>query len=250
MKRFDAVCLAVGAMVPRDLPADGRNLDGVHYAMDFLRQQNKVVRGIKIADTDRILAEGKNILVIGGGDTGSDCVGTSVRQKALSVTQIEIMPKPPKDRVDSNPWPYWPNTLRTSSSHEEGCERRWSLATKRFIGKNGKVTGAEVVKVEWVKDDNGRMSMNEIPGTNEVIKAELILLSMGFLHAEHAGLLDNLKLEYDQRGNVKTPQGKLQSSDPKVFACGDAQSGASLVVRAIDSGRKCAEQIDVFLMNR
>lgn len=250
MKRFDAVCIAVGAMIPRDLPAEGRNLSGIHFAMDFLRQQNKIVRGIKISDSDRISAEGKHVLVIGGGDTGSDCVGTSVRQKALSVTQIEIMPKPPKERTDNNPWPYWPNTLRTSSSHEEGCERRWGLTTKRFLGEKGKVTGAEVVQVEWVKDASGRMTMNEVPGSSEIIRAELILLSMGFLHAEHSGLLDNMNLSYDPRGNVKTVSGKLQTNNPKVFACGDAQSGASLVVRAIDSGRKCAAQIDAFLIGK
>lgn len=250
MKKFDAVCLAIGAMIPRDLQSEGRNLTGIHFAMDFLRQQNKVIRGIRIDDQDRLLAEGKHVLVIGGGDTGSDCVGTSIRQNALSVTQIEILPKPPKERTENNPWPYWPNVLRTSSSHKEGCERRWSLTTKKFIGKNGHVTGAEVVKVEWVKDETGRMIMKEIPGSNEVIKAELVLLSMGFLHPEHNGLLDNLKLEYDGRGNVKTQPSALQSSDPKVFACGDAQSGASLVVRAISSGRNCAEQIDNFLMTK
>ena len=248
-QKFDAVSLAIGAMVPRDLPAPGRELDGVHYAMDFLRQQNKLVRGIKISDDVRLSAEGKNVLVIGGGDTGSDCVGTSVRQKALSVTQIEIMPKPPVVREDTNPWPYWPNTLRTSSSHKEGCERRWSLTTKRFIGENGKVTGAEVVQVEWKKDETGRMQMVEVPGTTEIIKAELILLSMGFVHPEHDGLLKNMGVDLDPRGNVKTAgNNATQTSDPKVFACGDARSGASLVVRAIDNGRLSAKQINAFLM--
>lgn len=248
-KKFDAVSLAIGAMVPRDLPAEGRAIDGVHFAMDFLRQQNKVVRGVKIADDVRLTAEGKNVLVIGGGDTGSDCVGTSVRQKALSVTQIEIMPKPAVVREDTNPWPYWPNTLRTSSSHKEGCERRWSLTTKRFIGENGKLTGAEVIQVEWKKDETGRMQMVEIPGTNEIIKAELILLSMGFVHPEHNGLLKNMGVELDPRGNVKTAGNNVtQTSDPKVFACGDARSGASLVVRAIDNGRLSAKQINAFLM--
>jgi len=247
MKQFDAVCLAIGAGVPRDLPVEGRQLMGVHFAMDFLRQQNKQIRGQRIGETQRISAERKQVLVIGGGDTGSDCVGTSVRQKALSVTQIEILPQPPKARTENNPWPYWPNTLRTSSSHEEGCERRWGLATKKFIGEAGKVSGAEVVQVSWEKDASGKMVMQEIKGTTEIIKADLILLSMGFLHAEHAGLVENLGLELDQRGNVKAPAFSLQTSDPKVFACGDAQSGASLVVRAIDSGRRCAKQIDEFL---
>jgi glutamate synthase (NADPH/NADH) small chain len=247
MKKYDAVCIAVGAMKPRDLVCEGRETSGIHFAMDFLKQQNKKVRGEKFNTEDRILATGKNVLVIGGGDTGSDCVGTSIRQKALSVTQIEIMPKPPTDRLDSNPWPYWPNTLRTSSSHLEGCERRWSLATKRIISENGSVTGVEVAQVEWVKDEAGRMTMKEIPGTVEIIKAELVLLSMGFVHANHEGLLDSLQLEYDARGNVKTAGKTTKTSIDKVFACGDAKNGASLVVHAIASGRESAEQIDKFL---
>jgi glutamate synthase (NADPH/NADH) small chain len=160
------------------------------------------------------------------------------------------MPKPPKQRIENNPWPYWPNTLRTSSSHLEGCERRWALATKRIISKNGKVTGAEVVSVEWVKGADGRMSMNEVPGSNHVIKAELILLSMGFVSPEHEGLLNDLKLEYDPRGNVKTDVQTSQSSIEKVFACGDSQRGASLVVHAIASGRQTAQNIDNYLMNK
>jgi glutamate synthase (NADPH/NADH) small chain len=250
LKKYDAVCLAIGAMKPRDLQVEGRDAEGIYFAMQFLKQQNQKVRGIKISDADRILATGKNVLVIGGGDTGSDCVGTSVRQKAKSVTQIEIMPKPPKARSENNPWPYWPNTLRTSSSHLEGCERRWSLATKRILTENGKVTGAEVVQVEWKKGDDGRMAMHEVPGTIELIKAELILLSMGFLSPEHDGLLNDLKLEYDPRGNVKTFDNADKTSIDKVFACGDAKSGASLVVHAIASGRKTAEHVDAFLMEK
>jgi glutamate synthase (NADPH/NADH) small chain len=247
LKKYDAVCIAVGAMKPRDLPVEGRDAKGVHFAMEFLKQQNKVVRGEKIKDSDRISAKNKNVLVIGGGDTGSDCVGTSIRQKAKSVTQIEIMPKPPKERTDNNPWPYWPNILRTSSSHLEGCERRWSLATKKILSENGNVTGAEVVKVEWTKDESGKFVMNEVPGTNEVIKAELILLSMGFVHPEHEGLLNSLKVEYDNRGNVKTNALNDETTVNKVFACGDAKSGASLVVRAIDSGRRTAENVNAYL---
>jgi glutamate synthase (NADPH/NADH) small chain len=247
LKKYDAVCIAVGAMKPRDLPVEGRDAKGVHFAMEFLKQQNKVVRGEKIKDSDRISAKNKNVLVIGGGDTGSDCVGTSIRQKAKSVTQIEIMPKPPKERTENNPWPYWPNILRTSSSHLEGCERRWSLATKKILSENGNVTGAEVVKVEWTKDESGKFVMNEVPGTNEVIKAELILLSMGFVHPEHEGLLNSLKVEYDNRGNVKTNALNDETTVNKVFACGDAKSGASLVVRAIDSGRRTAENVNAYL---
>lgn len=245
LKKYDAVCIAIGAMKPRDLEVKGREVEGTYFAMEFLKQQNKKVRGQKFTDEERILATGKNVLVIGGGDTGSDCVGTSIRQKAKSVTQIEIMPKPPEERLENNPWPYWPNILRTSSSHKEGCERRWSLATKQILSKNGKVTGAEVVQVEWSKDDEGRWVMKEVPGTAEVIKAELILLSMGFVSPEHQGLLEGLKVEYDQRGNVKTLDTKTNVD--KVFACGDAKNGATLVVTALASGIETAEKIDAYL---
>lgn len=250
LKQFDAVCLAVGAMKPRDLQVEGRDAEGIHFAMDFLKQQNKEVRGKKMNGKKRIVATGKNVLVIGGGDTGSDCVGTSVRQKAASVTQIEIMPKPPKERLGNNPWPYWPNVLRTSSSHQEGCERRWSLATKKILSENGKVTGAEVVKVDWLKDEKGRWQMKEIPGTNEVINAELILLSMGFVHAEHNGLLNDLAMEFDQRGNIQANKITGETSVAKVFACGDAKNGASLVVHAIASGREVAENMHAFLAGK
>lgn len=250
MKKFDAICLAVGAAKPRDLQVEGRNVEGIYFAMDFLKQQNKKVRGEKFDAKNRILATGKNVLVIGGGDTGSDCVGTSIRQKALSVTQIEILPKPPSVRSSSNPWPYWPNVLRTSSSHLEGCERRWCLATKRILSEKGKVTGAEVVAVEWVKDDKGSMKMSEVPGSECVVKAELILLSMGFLHAQHEGLLNDLNLEFDQRGNIKTIDKSALTVKDKVFACGDAKNGASLVVHAIASGRECARNIHEYLLLR
>lgn len=250
LKKYDAVCLAIGAMKPRDLTVKGREHQGTYFAMEFLKQQNKVISGEKISDDERILATGKNVLVIGGGDTGSDCVGTSIRQKARSVTQIEILPKPPETREENNPWPYWPNTIRTSSSHLEGCERRWSLTTKRIISEKGKVTGAEVVQVEWEKDATGRFQMKEVPGSSEIINADLILLSMGFVHAEHEGLLNDLNIEYDARGNVKTEGASSKTNLEKIFACGDAKSGASLVVRAIDSGRKTAEQIDAFLMSK
>jgi glutamate synthase (NADPH) small chain len=250
LKKYDAVCLAIGAMEPRDLQAEGRNVEGIYFAMDFLKQQNKKVRGVKFNDNDRILATNKNILIIGGGDTGSDCVGTSIRQKAKLVTQIEILPKPPTQRLENNPWPYWPNILRTSSSHLEGCERRWNLATKRILSENGKVTGAEVVQVEWAKDEKGAFKMKEVPGSNEIIKAELILLSMGFVHARHDGLLNDLKLEYDQRGNIKTVDKTTKTTIEKVFTCGDAKNGASLVVNAIASGRETGEQVNNYLKTK
>jgi glutamate synthase (NADPH/NADH) small chain len=243
---FDAVLLAVGAEQPRDLPVEGRDLEGVYFAMDFLTQQNKKVSGKLKGDEFRILAKDKNVLVIGGGDTGSDCVGTSIRQKAKSVTQIEILPKPPEKREDNNPWPYWPNTLRTSSSHQEGCERRWSLSTKRFIGENGKLKQVEIVQVEWKKDTTGRWNMNEIQGTEEIIDVELALLSMGFTQPVHVGLLDALGVDYDQRGNVKV-NNKKQTSVAKLFAAGDAEKGASLVVHAIEAGKVAAKNIDAFL---
>lgn len=243
---FDAVLLAVGAEQPRDLPVEGRELDGVHFAMDFLTKQNKIVAGQIFTDEDRILAKDKNVLVIGGGDTGSDCVGTSIRQKAKSVTQIEILPKPPEKRELNNPWPYWPDTLRTTSSHKEGCERRWSLNTKRFIGENGKLKQAEIVQVEWKKDETGRWKMIEIPGTNEIVDVELVLLSMGFTQPVHVGLLDNLGVDYDQRGNVVVNENKQTSID-KIFAAGDVEKGASLVVHAIQAGNIAAKNVDAFL---
>jgi glutamate synthase (NADPH) small chain len=246
LAQYDVVVLAIGAMKPRDLQVEGRELKGVHYAMDFLTQQNRVVAGSKIDDKERILASGKNVLVIGGGDTGSDCVGTSVRHGAKSITQIEILPKPPEKRAENNPWPYWGNTLRTSSSHMEGCERKWLVNTKRLIGdKNGNLKAAEIVDVEWVKE-NGQFKMVEKPETLRKIDTELVLLSMGFVHCIHEGLASELGLKFDQRGNITINQ-NMQTSKAKVFAAGDAVSGASLVVRAIASGRKTAEQIHDFL---
>lgn len=246
MKNFDAICIAIGAMKPRDLEVPGRELKGIHFAMDFLAQQNRVLRGAKINDDLKIHAFNKNVLVIGGGDTGSDCVGTSNRQRAKSVTQIEILPKPPIKRLIDNPWPYWPNTLKTSSSHEEGCERKWSLSAKRFIGENGSVRQVEVVEVRWDKDSNGRQVMIEIPGSEKTINAELVLLPMGFVHPFHEGLLNELGVEYDQRGNIKAADNKA-TSIAKVFAAGDAVRGPSLVVHAIAEGRKMAKNVHNFL---
>lgn len=245
LNQFDAVLLATGAEQPRDLPVEGRDLDGVHFALDFLIQQNKVVAGQTISEKNRILAKNKNVLVIGGGDTGSDCVGTSIRQRAKSVTQIEILPKPAETRADNNPWPYWPNTLRTSSSHQEGCERRWSLTTKRFLGEKGKLKQVEIAQVEWTSE-NGRWTMKEVPGTTEILDVDLVLLSMGFTQPVQSGLLDSLGVGYDQRGNVKVNDQK-QTSVEKIFAAGDVERGASLVVHAIEAGKVAAKNIDNFL---
>jgi glutamate synthase (NADPH) small chain len=249
LKKFDAICIAVGAMKPRDLNLPGRELKGVYFAMDFLTQQNRILRGTKLSENKRIEAKGKHVLVIGGGDTGSDCVGTSNRQKARSITQIEILPMPPVQRELDNPWPYWPNVLKTSSSHEEGCERKWSLATKRFIGENGSIKEVEVIEVKWEKDPSGRIIMSEIAGSEKTIKADLVLLAMGFVHPVHEGLLEEINVEYDQRGNVKADE-KKSTSVNKVFAAGDAVRGPSLVVHAIAEGRKMAQNVDEYLSGK
>jgi glutamate synthase (NADPH/NADH) small chain len=243
---YDAICIAIGAMQARDLPIKGRELNGVHFALDFLKQQNKIIRGEEFEKDVRISAKGKNVVVIGGGDTGSDCVGTSIRQKAKSVLQIELLPKPPEDRVESNPWPYWPQTLRTSSSHLEGCERRWSLTSKEIEGEEGSVKRLKISQIEWTKDENGQFKMNDVPGTEETIDADLILLAMGFVHPMHEGLVNELGLELDARGNIKT-DAKGQTSNSKIFCSGDAATGASLVVRALNSGRETARSIHEYL---
>jgi glutamate synthase (NADPH/NADH) small chain len=248
LKQFDAVCLAIGAMKPRDLKIEGRELKGIHFAMEFLTQQNLIIRGIQVPDSERINARDKHVLVIGGGDTGSDCVGTAVRHKAKSVIQIEIMPKPLEKRDPDNPWPYWPYVLKTSSSHEEGCERLWSLSTKRFIGENDNVKQVELTEVKWEKDISGRMVMMEMPGNNRIIKTDLVLLAMGFVHPYHEGLLESLGIEYDQKGNIKTSTDK-KTSKVKIFAAGDAVRGPSLVVHAIAEGRKMAQSVHDFFCN-
>ncbi len=242
---FDAVCLTIGAMKPRTLVAEGADLKGIHFAMDFLTQQNKINRGMKIPDEERILATDKNVIIIGGGDTGSDCVGTSIRQGARSVMQIEILPKPPETRIPQNPWPFWANTLRSSSSHEEGCERRWSMSTKRVLGEKGEVKKLELVEVEWV-NENGKTTMVEKPGTTRIIGADLVLLAMGFVHCTHEGIAEEFGLEFDPRGNIKVDK-NFRTSKDKVFAAGDAAIGASLVVRAIFQGRNLARSVDNFL---
>jgi len=241
-KSFDAVCIAIGAGKPRNITPTGRDLKGIHYAMEFLSQQNQLIMGEEVDKSTLISAKDKHVLVIGGGDTGSDCVGTSIRQGAVKVTQIEILPQPPANKNPDTPWPYWPNILRTSSSHKEGCERKWCLNTTEFVGdKNGKLKEVIVEEVEWTKDETGRWNMKPT-GKTEKIKADLVFLALGFVHPVHEGLLTELGVELDARGNVKVDQtGK--SSVSKVFATGDASIGASLVVRAIALGRKVAEDI-------
>ncbi len=245
---FDAIILSGGSEKPRDLPVEGRDLNGVHYAMEFLTQQNRR-NADETIDADDILASGKNVLVIGGGDTGSDCVGTSIRHGANVVKQIEIMPKPPEKEDKGITWPNWPNKLRTSSSHEEGCERDWNIVTKRFFGNDGKVTGVEAARVEWKQDETGNWNMQEIPGSEFNIRADLVFLAMGFVHPVQEGLLNDLGVDYDGRGNVKAEMGKFNTSVDKVFAAGDMRRGQSLVVWAIREGRACAKSVDEFLMD-
>jgi glutamate synthase (NADPH/NADH) small chain len=246
IRDFDAILLAMGAELPRNLTVPGRELKGVHYAMDYLVQQNRVIAGVEIPDEERITARGKKVLVIGGGDTGSDCVGTAIRQKAERVIQIEILPQPPERREPGNPWPYWPQTLRTSSSHLEGCERRWSLSTREFSGDGGMVKQTVVAQVEWIRNPEGRWEMNEIPGTVEIIESDLVLIAMGFTQPVHDGLIESLGLATDPRGNVKVDDLKM-TSVPGIFAAGDVERGASLVVHAIQAGRDAAAGVDNYL---
>lgn len=248
IESYDAVCLAIGAEVPRNLNVEGRDLPGVHFALEFLQQQNRVNAGTEVAEGNRISARGKNVLVIGGGDTGSDCVGTAHRQGALSVTQIEIMPKPPENENPATPWPYWPVVLKTTSSHQEGCDRRWLLDTTRFIaGTDGKVAKAEVEEVLWEKDPSGGRPKLVHTGHKHTIEAELVLLAMGFTGPVAEGLLDQSGVEIDARGNVRADDATRATSVAKVFAAGDVGTGASLVVRAIASGRAAASGINDFL---
>jgi glutamate synthase (NADPH/NADH) small chain len=247
MDDYDAICLAIGSMVPRDLHIEGRELDGIHFAMEYLTQQNRVVDGAYVAYDNRITAEGRNVLVIGGGDTGSDCVGTAIRQRAKSVTQIEILPKPPEKRANDNPWPYYGKILKTSTSHEEGCERKWSLSTLRFIGMQQRVTHAEVEEVTWNRE-NGTYAMKPVEGTRHQLEADLILLAMGFVHPQHEGLVKELGVGLDQRKNIGVDRSTMATSVDKVFATGDAVNGASLVVTAIASGRRAAKRIDDYLL--
>ncbi len=247
--KFDAVLLCMGSGIPRDLQIEGRNSEGIYFALEYLGQPNKFIFENKI-EKGVIDAKGKNVLVIGGGDTGSDCIGTANRQGAKKVTQIEIMPKPRVWTESYNPnWPNYPSILRTSSSHKEGCIRDFGVSTKSFISKNGHVTGANCVRVEWTKDSNNNFVMHEIKGSDFVIEADLVLLSMGFMHVKHSKFLSQIGIDYDARGNIYT-DANYATNINGVFAAGDAKTGASLVVRAIYHGMQAAKNIDKFLSNK
>ena len=247
---YDAVVLSGGAEWPRDLEVDGRNLSGIYPAMEYLTQQNKRVAGDaedRAAPRGTISAKGKHVVVIGGGDTGADCIGTAARQGAASITQIEIMPKPPEKEDKALSWPNWPHKLRTAPAHYEGCERDWAVLTKRAIGENGRITALDCVRVEWVHEA-GRMQMREVAGTEYQLKADLVLLAMGFLGPNRAGMLESAGVALDARGNVQADTNQYQTSVSKVFAAGDMRRGQSLVVWAIREGRQCARAVDEFLM--
>jgi glutamate synthase (NADPH/NADH) small chain len=248
---YQVLVLAGGAEQPRDLPVPGRELDGIHFAMDFLTQQNKRVAGDNektAAPGGTISAKGKHVIVIGGGDTGSDCIGTSNRHGAASITQLEIMPKPPVMENKALTWPDWPLKLRTSSSHEEGCERDWAVITKRAVGDGGKVKALVCARVEWVKAANGRMEMQEVAGSEFELKADLVLLAMGFTGPIVPGLVTQTKASLDPRGNVAANMLDYKTSTERIFACGDMRRGQSLVVWAIREGRQCARAVDEYLM--
>ena len=249
LDQYDAVVLSGGSTIPRNLNIPGRELKGVYYAMEFLKQQNQRVGNSPI-ETEEILATGKNVLVIGGGDTGSDCVGTSNRHGAKSVTQFELMPQPPQARSAAMPWPTYPMLLKTTTSHEEGCQRHWSISTKEFLGDgNGNLRAALVVDLEWETDALGRPTkFKEVEGSQREIPCELVTLAMGFLHPQYDGLLQQLGIALDERGNVKAVEGSYQTSANKYFAAGDMRRGQSLVVWAISEGRECARKVDEFLM--
>jgi glutamate synthase (NADPH/NADH) small chain len=251
LEGYDAVALTGGAEWPRDLEVPGRELDGVHFAMDFLVPQNKRVAGddeARAAPRGTISAKGKHVIVIGGGDTGSDCVGTSNRQGAASVTQLEVMPQPPEKENKALTWPDWPLKLRTSSSHEEGVGRDFAVLTKRCAGANGRIEALECVRVDWVKGADGRTAMAEVPGSAFALKADLVLLAMGFLGPRRPGLLEQAGVALDPRGNVAANVRDYKTSVPKLFAAGDMRRGQSLVVWAIREGRQCARAIDESLM--
>lgn len=246
---FNAVVLTGGSTIARDLPIEGRNLKGVHFAMDFLKQNNQRVAGDIVFDTEEILATGKNVVVIGGGDTGSDCVGTSNRHGAKNITQLELLAKPPAGRSETTPWPLYPLQLRTSSSHEEGCNRNWAILTKEFMSdENGNLTGLKIARIEWkIPASGGRATFVEVPDTEQVIPCELALLAIGFVHPQRKGLLEQLGVDLNARGNVQTEN--YQTNVSKVFAAGDMRRGQSLVVWAISEGREAARAVDEFLMD-
>ncbi|MCW3088500.1 MAG: glutamate synthase subunit beta [Sediminibacterium sp.] len=249
LREFQVVVLAGGSTIPRNLPIPGRELKGVHFAMDFLKQQNQRVSEKQVEEED-IFATAKNVVVIGGGDTGSDCVGTSNRQGAASVTQFELMPKPPEDRNAHMPWPTYPMVLKTTSSHEEGAHRHWAISTKAFIGdENDRLTALRVVDLEWKTPQNGGpAAFEEVTGSEREIPCELALLAMGFVHPQHEGLLKQLDIDLDERGNVKATEQSYQTNIQKIFTAGDMRRGQSLVVWAISEGRECARKVDEYLM--
>ena len=249
-EEFDAVCLAGGSTVSRDLPIPGRELAGVHLAMEYLVQQNRVNAGQSVDPAERISAEGKRVVILGGGDTGSDCLGTAHRQGAETVHQYELLPVPPAERGQDNPWPQWPMVLSTTSSQEEGGDRDYSILTKRFSGRDGKLEKLHAVRLEWgPPDESGRPTMKEVPGTEFALDTNLVLLALGFVHPEAGGLLEGLGVELDGHGNVRTDENKT-TSIPSVFAAGDMSRGQSLVVWAMAEGREAARGIDLFLMGK
>jgi glutamate synthase (NADPH) small chain len=253
LEEFDAVTLTGGAEWPRDLPVANRALDGIHFAMDFLTQQNKRGAGddeATASGNDPISAKGKHVVVIGGGDTGSDCIGTSVRQGAASIAQIEILPRPPEKENKALVWPDWPTKLRSSHAHDEGVARDWAVHTKDAIGENGRITALDCVYIEWVKGADGRMQMVEVPGSDFQLKADLVLLAMGFLGPRRNALLEQAAVELDSRGNVAANTMQYLTSRERLFAAGDMRRGQSLVVWAIREGRQCARAVDQFLMGK
>jgi glutamate synthase (NADPH/NADH) small chain len=248
LREYAAIVLATGSTIPRDLPIPGRELEGVHFAMDFLKQQNKRVSDKELVGVN-LTATGKEVVVIGGGDTGSDCIGTSHRQGATGVTQLELLPQPPAARSVAMPWPTYPMILKTTSSHEEGGRRFWAIATKAFLGdESGKLRALKVVDLVWATTPDGRTTgFEEVPGSEREIPAQLALLAMGFVHTAHDGLLTELGVELDERGNVRAREDSYQTSIAKIFCAGDARRGQSLVVWAISEGRECARKVDEFL---
>ncbi|MDA3824168.1 MAG: glutamate synthase subunit beta [Bacteroidales bacterium] len=245
-KNYDAVCLTIGARKTRDLPVEGRELKGIHFAMEYLEQQNRLVKGDPLNDLKVIKAFNKRVVVIGGGDTGSDCVGSANRQGAKSITQIELLDQPTDHRSKDEPWPLWPKLMKTSSSHEEGCERMWNVMTKKFIGTGNQVTRIEAVMVEWSQDAEGNSSMEEIPGSEFIIEADLVFLAMGFVSVEQDGIVKDLNLELNDRGNIKIDDNSMTSIDG-IFSAGDSSRGASLVVYAISDGQAAAEGVNKYL---
>lgn len=245
LREFHAIVLAGGSTIARNLNIPGRDLKGVYFAMDFLKQQNKRISHLAFNE-EHIFATGKNVVVIGGGDTGSDCVGTSNRHGAKSITQFELLPKPPQTRTLFMPWPTYPMVLKTSSSQEEGCERDWAVATKEFIGDgNGNLKALKTVKLEWKFTEDGKPAQfTEVPGSEKAIPCELALLAMGFMHPQHEGLINELEIEKDERGNVRATEKDYQTNIPKIFTAGDMRRGQSLVVWAISEGRECARKVD------